>query len=117
MLKHLLYQTIWVIPIMLMVVSVFSIVFPWLGINFERTVWCNIGGFSLLTDVMFFYVFYYGKYCIFTKLFPVCLFLVNLVNIWGYYYPNNYSEWYEITVFGLSTSLLGIYQINKSLNK
>lgn len=98
-------------------VSFLSIIVPWFGYSFDYVLWGNIGGFSLVTDVLFFYVFYYGKYCIFTKLFPVCLFLVNLVNIWGLYNPTLYNVWYEVAIFGLTLSTLGIYQLNKCLNK
>lgn len=112
-----LKQTIYLLPILLMGVSFLSIIVPWFGYSFDYVLWGNIGGFSLVTDVLFFYVFYYGKYCIFTKLFPVCLFLVNLVNIWGLYNPTLYNVWYEVAIFGLTLSTLGIYQLNKCLNK
>lgn len=115
--KFFLKQTIYLLPIFLMGVSFLSVIIPWFGYDFDYVLWGNIGGFSLITDVLFFYVFYYGKYCIFTKLFPVCLFLVNLVNIWGLYNPTPYNIWYEVTIFSLTLSALGIYQLNKCLNK
>lgn len=94
-------------------VSFLSSILPLLGIKFDYTLWGNIGGFSLITDVLFFYVFYYGRYCIFTKLFPISLFIVNLVNIWGVYYPKYYYSFYEIAIFFVTLVPLAVYQLKK----
>lgn len=115
--KYFLKQTIYLLPILLMGVSFLSVIIPWFGYDFNYVLWGNIGGFSLITDVLFFYVFYYGKYCIFTRLFPVCLFLVNLVNIWGFYNQKYYNVWYEIAILSVTSTALLIYQLSKSLNK
>lgn len=115
--KYFLKQTIYLLPIFLMGVSFLSVIMPWFGIEFNYVVWGNIGGFSLITDVLFFYVFYYGNYCIFTKYFPLCLFSVNLVNIWGFYNPTLYNVWYEIIILSVTSTTLLIYQLNKKLNK
>lgn len=115
--KYFLKQTIYLLPILLMGVSFLSVIIPWFGYDFNYVLWGNIGGFSLITDVLFFYVFYYGNYCIFTRLFPVCLFLVNLVNIWGLYNSEYYNVWYEIIIFSVTFALLLIYELNRRIFK
>lgn len=105
-------KTIYLLPIFLMAVSFLSII---LDLNF--VLWGNIGGFSLITDVLFFYVFHYGNYCIFTKLLPIGLFIINLVNILGVYEPLFYNKWYEIVIFSVLLSCSLIYELNKRLNK
>jgi len=115
--KFILKNTIYLLPILLMGVSFLSVIVPWFGYNFDFVLWGNIGGFSLITDVLFFYVFFYGNYCIFTKYFSICLFIVNLVNIWGLYNPGPYNMLYEITIFSVTFSALLIYQFNRNLKK
>jgi len=112
-----LHKTIWLIPIIFMGISFLSTAITWFGYQFNFVVWGNIAGFSLLSNVLFFYVFYFGKYCIFTRLMPVGLFAVNLVNIWGFYNPTHYSVYYEFIVFTVTLATLLIYQFNRQLNK
>lgn len=113
--KYFLKKTIYLLPVFLMGVSFLSSIVPLLGYGFSYTLWGNIGGFSLVTDVLFFYVFYYGKYCIFTRLFPISLFLVNLINIWGLYNPEYYNSWYEIVIFIVTLTPLLIYELNRRI--
>lgn len=94
--KFFLKKTIYLLPILLMVVSFLSIF-----LDFNFLLWGNIGGFSLITDVLFFYIFHYGNYCKLTKSIPIGLFIINLINIYGVYFPDNYETWYEIVVFCL----------------
>lgn len=85
--------------------------------NLNFVVWGNIGGFSLITDVLFFYVFYYGKYCILTKMLPIGMFVINLLNIWGYYCPKYYESWYEIIIFCVILSSVIIYELKNMISK
>jgi len=110
--KFFLKKTIYLLPIMLMGVSFLSVFF-----DLNYTLWGNIGGFSLVTDVLFFYVFYYGNYCLFTKLLPIGMFIMNLTNIYGYYCPKYYESWYEIVIFFVILSSTIIYELNKRLAK
>lgn len=110
--RFFLKQTIYLLPILLMAVSFLSIIFD---LNF--VVWGNIGGFSLVTDLLFFYIFYFGRYCILTKILPIGLFIINIINILGYYNPNYYSNLYELVVFSLILSGVMIYELNNRLNK
>ena len=111
--KFFLKQIIYLLPILLMAVSFLSCFVP----EFNYALWGNLAGFSLVTDVLFFYIFYYGNYCLFTKLMPIALFIVNLVNIYGVYYPDNYETWYEIVVFCLFLTIISIYELKKHLDK
>lgn len=43
----------------------------------------NIVGCSILTNIAFMGIFTFGNYCIFTKLSPVGLLLINVVDILG----------------------------------
>lgn len=85
--------------------------------DINYVVWGNIAGFSLVTDVLFFYVFYYGKYCILTRLLPVGMFLINLLNIYGYFNHKNYNAWYEVLIFSVILSLAIIYELKKIISK
>ncbi len=115
--KHFLKQTIYLLPIFLMGVSFLSVIIPYLGFNFDYVVWGNIGGFSLITDVLFFYIFYHGKYCVLTKILPIGLFIINILNIVGVFCPKYYEAWYETIIFSLILSSVIIYELNKRINK
>lgn len=115
--KFFLKQTIYLLPILLMAVSFLSVIVPWFGFNFDYTLWGNIGGFSLVTDVLFFYVFRYGNYCAFTKYSPIALFMANLVNILGVIFPKYYHVWYEIVIFSLILTIILIYEMKILISK
>lgn len=110
--RFFLKQTIYLLPIFLMAVSFLSIIF-----NLNFIVWGNIGGYSLVTDILFFYIFYYGKYCLLTRLLPIGLIISNLLNIIGFYFPKYYSGWYEIAIFSVILTLLIIYELNRQIFK
>jgi len=98
-------------------VSFFSVIVPLVGENFNYVLWGNVGGFSLITNVLFFYVFYYGRYCLLTKLLPIGMFFINLLNIFGVYYPKYYYLWYEIVVFSLILTAALIFELKTLLKK
>jgi len=110
--KFFLKKTIYLLPIFLMGVSFLSIFFE---LNF--IIWGNIGGFSLVTDVLFFYIFYYGNYCALTRSIPIALFFINILNIYGFYFPKNYNPWYEIAVFCVILTIAMIYELNRRIFK
>jgi hypothetical protein len=110
--RFFLKETIFLLPILLMGVSFLSIFFD---LNF--VVWGNIGGYSLITDVLFVYVFWYGKYCLLTRLLPFGLIFSNLLNIYGFYYPKHYNIMYEIVIFSVILSGVLIYELNKRIFK
>ena len=91
-------------------VSFLSVIF-----DLNYVVWGNIGGYSLATDILFFYIFWYGKYCLLTKLLPIGLVISNIVNIFGFYCPKYYTTWYEIVIFSVILTALIIYELNKRI--
>lgn len=98
-------------------VSFLSIIVPYFGFNFNYVFWGNVGGFSLITDVLFFYVFHYGNYCRITKTVPIALFGANILNIVGVFFPKYYYVWYEVALFSLILTLSIIHELNRRLNK
>lgn len=114
-----LHKTIHLLPIILIAASFLSVIVPWFGHEFNFIVWGNAAGFSIVTNIAFLYIFWFTKfkYCLFTKCTPFSLILVNLVNIWGFYNPGPYNQWYEITILSVTLTPLLIYQLNKNLNR
>lgn len=127
------HKTIYLLPIFLMAVSFLSAFYKWfsLGIDYlfcplqtwstemNYVVWGNVGGFSIICNLAFVYIFWFGKfeYCLFTKFSPFSLILVNLVNIWGFYKPEHYKAWYEIVIFTVTLTPLLIYELNRRIFK
>lgn len=114
--KFFLKKTIYLLPYLMMGVCFISIVLDWFDC-YNLNFWANVGGYSLLTDVLFFYVFYYGNYCWITKSLPIAMFGVNILNIIGIFYPSKYSTWYEIAIFSLILSCGMIYELNRRIFK
>lgn len=77
----------------------------------------NLIGYSIITNIVFFYIFYYGNYCWFTKLSPIGLILINIVDIIGFYFPKYYSFWYTIIIFSVILTLTLIFELNKRIFK
>lgn len=115
--KLFLKEILWLTPIVLMGVSFLSIIMPYFGCKFDYTLWGNIAGFSLITDVLFFYIFYYGRYCSLTKTLPIGMFFANIVNIWGVYFSKYYKNWYEIVIFSVILTSVMLYEFKRKLNK
>ena len=105
-----------------MVVSFLSIILPWVGFSFDFVTWGNGGGFSVATDILFVYVFYFNiKYCWLTRNLPFALLFINIVNIVSHeFFPEKhelYSKWYEIIIFSVILFIAIILCINKRINK
>lgn len=123
------HKTIYLLPILLIAVSFLSAFYKWIiyfidylfcplqtwSKEMNYLLWGNIGGFSLIVDISFLYIFWFGKfeYCLFTKFTPFSLILVNLVNIWGLYNPEHYKAYYEIVIFTVTLTPLLIYELNR----
>jgi len=119
--KHILSETIFLLPYLLMGVSFLSIIYDWIGLNFDKNFWCNLGGYSLFTNIIFVYVLTLNKsYCYTTRLLPISMTLVSVYNIITSFFPERYSEYekyYEVIILSV-TLLVGIILcINKKLNK
>jgi hypothetical protein len=106
-----LKQYIYLLPIILLVVDILS-----LFIDLNYTVVGNIAGYSIITNIIFIYVFYYGNYCWFTRLAPFGMMAINLVNIIGNYLSDSfYNFWYIITIFCVILTLTLILEFSKRL--
>lgn len=119
--KHILSETIFLLPYLLMGVSFLSIIYDWIGLNFDKNFWCNLGGYSLFTNIIFVYVLTLNKsYCYTTRLLPISMTLVSVYNIIASFFPERYVEYekyYEVIILSV-TLLVGIILcINKKLNK
>jgi hypothetical protein len=109
--KFFLKQYIYLLPIFLFVADLLS-----LFIDFNFVVMGNILGYSLITNIVFIYVFSYGNYCWFTKLAPFGMIALNLLNIIGYYLVDkSYIFWYVISIFCVILTLVLILEISKKI--
>lgn len=131
--KIFILKILHLLPIILIAVSFLSVFYKYVvrlidhvfcplhtwSAEFNWVVWGNAAGFSLVTNIAFLYIFWFTefKYCLFTKCTPFSLILVNLVNIWGFYNPGPYNQWYEATILSVTLTPLLIYQLNKNLNR
>lgn len=107
--RFFLKQYIYLLPILLLGVDFLS-----LFIGFNYTVVGNIAGYSILTNLVFIYVFYYGNYCWFTRLAPFGMIAINGVNIIGNYLSDKfYNFWYIVTIFCVILTLTLILEISK----
>lgn len=116
-LKIFLEQTIYLLSYLLMTVSFLAVIFRWFNLPWDWVLWGNIGGYSLITSVLFFKVFYFGKYCWTTKHMPIALIITNIINIWGLFYPKYYFWWYEVFIFSVFLFMSIIIWINKRINR
>ena len=76
----------------------------------------NIIGYSLITNIVFFYLFNYkGNYCWFTKRAPLFLMLINLIDIIGIYISYEfYSKIFNISICSVSLILFIISKIKSN---
>jgi len=109
--KFWLKQYIYLLPSLMLVASFFSVF-----IDFNYVVVGNILGYSLLTNIVFFFVFYYGDYCVFTRLSPIGLIAINIVDIVGVFILDNfYNFWYVVTIFFVILTLTIILELKKRM--
>lgn len=109
--KFWIKQYIYLLPIIMLVADLLS-----LFIDFNYTVMGNILGYSLVTNVLFFYVFYYGNYCWFTRLSPIGLCAINVVNIVGNYISDKfYNFWYVLVIFFVILTTTLILELKKRI--
>jgi len=94
-------------PIMLLV----TLISNFLSLNY--TLAGNLIGYSILTNLVFFYLFNYkGNYCWFTKRAPLFLIGINILDIIGVYINyKDYSEIFNITICSIALLLFLISKI------
>ena len=115
--KHFMHQTIFLLSYILIGVSFLSIIIPKIGLEFDYVVWGNIGGYSLITNYLFIYIFTLGNYCWTTRMLPLAMCLVNIINILGVKYPKYYESWYEVLIFSVILIVGFIIYVNKRINR
>lgn len=119
--KHILSETIFLLPYLLMAVSFLSVIFDRIGWDFDKNFWCNLGGYSLFTNLIFVYVLTLNKsYCYPTRLLPVSMMLVSIYNIVASFFPERYAQYekyYEAIILFVTLLIGSILCINKRLNK
>lgn len=109
--KFFLKQYIYLLPVLLLGVDFLS-----LFIDLNYVVVGNMAGYSIVTNIVFIYIFYYGNYCWFTRLAPFGMIAINLVNIIGNYIDDSfYNFWYIVTIFFVILTLTLILEISKRL--
>lgn len=104
-----------------MAVSFLSVLFDWLGWNFDKNFWCNLGGYSLFTNIIFVYVLTLNKsYCYPTRMLPVSMCIVSVYNIVASFFPERYTQYekyYEVIILSVTLCVGIILCINKRINK
>lgn len=119
--KHILSETIYLLPYFLMAVSFLSLVFEKLHLKFDLNLWCNLGGYSLFTSIMFVYVITMNrKYCFTNRMLPVSMCFISIFNMVMSFFPEYYdvySQLFEIIVFSLTLFVGLILCITKRINR
>lgn len=119
-LKHILSETIFLLPYLLMATSFLFVTFPKFGYALDSNFWRNFGGYSLSTNILFLYVFTFNKkYCFTTRLLPISTTIVSTYNMTATFLPENYMQYksgFEIIVFSVTLLVGCILCINKKLN-
>jgi len=82
-------------------------------VSLNYTLAGNIIGYSLITNIVFFYLFNYkGNYCWFTRRAPLFLMLINFIDIIGIFISyDDYKEIFNITICSVSLILFIISKI------
>lgn len=103
--KHLL-------PVFLLVASFLSIFFKY--DLYGYILLGNCVGWSILVSLYFIFEFTFNKkYCLISRISPVGLFSLNLIDVIGYYCNDNfYNFWYVLIVCSLIFSLSIIHYLN-----
>lgn len=111
--KFWLKQYIFLLPIILLGVDFID-----LFVDYNYVIMGNLLGYSLATNVLFFYIFFYGNYCYFTRLAPIGLCLINITNIIGFYMSDKfYNFWYVVSIVFVILTLSLILEINKRIER
>lgn len=120
-LKHILSETIFLLPYSLMATSFLFVILPKFGYELDSNFWRNFGGYSLSTNILFLYIFTFNKkYCFTTRLLPISTTIVSMYNMVASFLPENYMQYksgFEIIILSVTLLVGVILCINKKLNK
>lgn len=107
--KHILSETIYLLPYFCMTVSFLAVILPYFGYVFDGNFWCNLGGYSIFTNIMFIYVISMNKkYCLPTRMLPISMLIISLFNIVMSFFPEHYDTYslmFEIFTFSVTLAV------------
>ena len=114
-LKHFVKETIFLVPIFLLIVSFISAFLEYS--NYGYIILGNISGYSLFVDYAFIGIFTLNKrYCTLTRLTPIGLVIINTIDIIGNYLDRDfYNFWYVVVTCSMVLLLSIIFYINKNI--
>lgn len=119
-LKHILSETIFLLPYLLMATSFLFVLLPKFGYELDSNFWRNFAGYSFTTNILFLYVFTFNKkYCFTTRLLPISTTIVSAYNMTATFLPENYMQYktgFEIIVFSVTLLVGLVLCIKKKLN-
>jgi len=117
--KSFMNETVFMIPILCLIVSFISVFTDYSVIKNSYIILANTGGYSLLIDYSLIYHFTLRRqYCYLTRLSPIGLTILNIIDIIGYYTTETfYNFWYTVITCAIIIGLVGILEIKKIINK
>ncbi len=101
------------LPIFLLVASFFSVFFKYTV--YFYVIAGNTVGYSITTNLFFILYFSTNKNnCFITRISPIGLLAINIVDIIGFYFDDNfYNFWYVVTVCSCVFVLSFIHLVNR----
>lgn len=109
--KYYLDKYIYLIPIIMLIVTLYSNFYE---INY--TIAGNLIGYSLLTNILMWFLFNKGNYCWFTKNIPLALIFINIVDILGAFINYDfYAKIFNTTVCFISLFMFLMFKIKTML--
>lgn len=98
------------LPVILLVASFLSAF-----VNYNYVVIGNLFGYSISTNLLF--ILYFStnkKFCSLIRLSPIGLILMNVVDIVGFYFDDNfYNFWYVVSISSVVFFLSFLFYIQK----
>lgn len=112
---HFIKETIFLVPVILLVVSFVSAFLSYN--NYGYVILGNVSGYSLIVDYALIGVFTINKkYCYLTRLAPIGLVALNTIDIIGFYCNFNfYNFWYVVITSFIVFLLSIIFYLNKKI--
>jgi len=85
-------------------------------VDFNFVLVGNILGYSVLSNLVFFYHFHYGNYCWFTRNAPTGLLCVNLIDITSCFLDYSiYSKIFNVGICAITLILALIFELKRRL--
>ena len=120
--KQIFKNYLYLVPIVMLLATIASNFYDYQYYQLEKSLdyilLGNCVGYSLMTDAVFLYIFWFNKsYCWDTRLSPFALIIVNLTDILGVFisYPK-YQFLFNISICFVAILLSIIFEISKRRN-